>query len=125
MRSRFRLVGKLMAKSLMDSRMLDLPLSLALYRWLLCNHAPTNAQQDANTTSNSIKFPSLTSCSKKDSFEEINGINVKNENLLCIQDLISMQPTIAKFLGDLIDLIKKKEAIYNDRSLVRKISFNY
>lgn len=34
-KSKFRFLGKLMAKAVMDSRMLDLPLSEALYRWLL------------------------------------------------------------------------------------------
>ncbi|XP_026293450.2 E3 ubiquitin-protein ligase TRIP12 [Frankliniella occidentalis] len=34
-KSKFRFLGKLMAKAVMDSRMLDLPLSESLYRWLL------------------------------------------------------------------------------------------
>ncbi|XP_063224587.1 E3 ubiquitin-protein ligase TRIP12 isoform X2 [Bacillus rossius redtenbacheri] len=34
-KSKFRFLGKFMAKAVMDSRMLDLPLSLAFYRWLL------------------------------------------------------------------------------------------
>ncbi|RZF46921.1 hypothetical protein LSTR_LSTR013233 [Laodelphax striatellus] len=34
-RSKFRFLGKLMAKAVMDSRMLDLPLSVTFYRWLL------------------------------------------------------------------------------------------
>ncbi|XP_039296101.1 E3 ubiquitin-protein ligase TRIP12 isoform X2 [Nilaparvata lugens] len=34
-RSKFRFLGKLMAKAVMDSRMLDLPLSVSFYRWLL------------------------------------------------------------------------------------------
>ncbi|CAN7997409.1 unnamed protein product [Ixodes pacificus] len=34
-RSRFKLLGKFVAKALMDSRMLDLPLSLAMYKWML------------------------------------------------------------------------------------------
>nr|XP_022913625.1 E3 ubiquitin-protein ligase TRIP12 isoform X2 [Onthophagus taurus] len=36
-RSKFRFVGKFMAKAVMDSRMLDLPFSLIFYKWLL-NH---------------------------------------------------------------------------------------
>lgn len=34
-RSKFKLLGKFMAKALMDSRMLDIPLSLIFYKWLL------------------------------------------------------------------------------------------
>ncbi|KAG9509563.1 E3 ubiquitin-protein ligase TRIP12 [Fragariocoptes setiger] len=34
-RNRFRLLGKFMAKALMDSRMIDIPLSLPFYKWLL------------------------------------------------------------------------------------------
>uniref|UniRef100_A0A1B6I391 E3 ubiquitin-protein ligase n=1 Tax=Homalodisca liturata TaxID=320908 RepID=A0A1B6I391_9HEMI len=34
-RSKFRFLGKFMAKAVMDSRMLDLPLSVTFYRWLL------------------------------------------------------------------------------------------
>lgn len=33
--SKFRFLGKLMAKAIMDSRMLDLPLSEAFYKWML------------------------------------------------------------------------------------------
>ncbi|CAG9769753.1 unnamed protein product [Ceutorhynchus assimilis] len=33
--SKFRFLGKFMAKAVMDSRMLDLPFSLTFYRWLL------------------------------------------------------------------------------------------
>ncbi|RZC38081.1 E3 ubiquitin-protein ligase TRIP12, partial [Asbolus verrucosus] len=34
-KSKFRFLGKFMAKAVMDSRMLDLPFSLTFYRWLL------------------------------------------------------------------------------------------
>lgn len=34
-KSKFRFLGKFMAKAVMDSRMLDLPFSLAFYRWML------------------------------------------------------------------------------------------
>ncbi|KAL3281120.1 hypothetical protein HHI36_004342 [Cryptolaemus montrouzieri] len=34
-KSKFRFIGKFMAKAVMDSRMLDLPFSTAFYRWLL------------------------------------------------------------------------------------------
>ncbi|KAL0280843.1 UNVERIFIED_CONTAM: hypothetical protein PYX00_002014 [Menopon gallinae] len=34
-KSKFRFLGKFMAKAVMDSRLLDLPFSLAFYRWLL------------------------------------------------------------------------------------------
>ncbi|XP_046393216.1 E3 ubiquitin-protein ligase TRIP12 isoform X4 [Ischnura elegans] len=34
-KSKFRFLGKFMAKAVMDSRMLDLPFSIAFYRWLL------------------------------------------------------------------------------------------
>lgn len=34
-KSKFRFLGKLMAKAVMDSRMLDLPFSVVFYRWLL------------------------------------------------------------------------------------------
>ncbi|KAJ8973590.1 hypothetical protein NQ317_010027 [Molorchus minor] len=34
-KSKFRFMGKFMAKAVMDSRMLDLPFSLSFYRWLL------------------------------------------------------------------------------------------
>jgi E3 ubiquitin-protein ligase TRIP12 len=34
-KSKFRLLGKFMAKALMDSRMLDLPLSEVFYKWML------------------------------------------------------------------------------------------
>ncbi|KAK2151054.1 hypothetical protein LSH36_377g01015 [Paralvinella palmiformis] len=43
-KSKFRFLGKFMAKSLMDSRMLDLPLSLAFYKWMLGQeHSLTSA----------------------------------------------------------------------------------
>jgi len=35
-KSKFRFLGRFMAKAVMDSRMLDVPLSLTMYRWLLC-----------------------------------------------------------------------------------------
>lgn len=34
-RSKFKLLGKFLAKALMDSRMLDIPLSLVFYKWML------------------------------------------------------------------------------------------
>lgn len=34
-RSKFKFLGKFMAKALMDSRMLDIPLSATLYKWML------------------------------------------------------------------------------------------
>ncbi|XP_013778614.1 E3 ubiquitin-protein ligase TRIP12-like isoform X4 [Limulus polyphemus] len=34
-RSKFKLLGKFMAKALMDSRMLDIPMNLIFYKWLL------------------------------------------------------------------------------------------
>jgi len=33
--SKFRFLGKFMAKAIMDSRMLDIPLSEAFYKWML------------------------------------------------------------------------------------------
>ncbi|KAK7869881.1 hypothetical protein R5R35_006684 [Gryllus longicercus] len=38
-KSKFRFLGKFMAKAVMDSRMLDLPFSVAFYRWLLGQEA--------------------------------------------------------------------------------------
>nr|CAD7427678.1 unnamed protein product [Timema monikensis] len=38
-KSKFRFLGKFMAKAVMDSRMLDLPFSLVFYRWLLGQEA--------------------------------------------------------------------------------------
>ncbi|XP_044752969.1 E3 ubiquitin-protein ligase TRIP12 isoform X2 [Coccinella septempunctata] len=35
LRTKFRFMGKFMAKAVMDSRMLDLPFSISFYRWLL------------------------------------------------------------------------------------------
>ncbi|XP_025418550.1 E3 ubiquitin-protein ligase TRIP12 [Sipha flava] len=35
MKSKFKFLGKFMAKAIMDSRLLDLPLSITMYRWLL------------------------------------------------------------------------------------------
>lgn len=34
-KSKFRFIGKLMAKAVMDSRLLDIPFSVSFYRWLL------------------------------------------------------------------------------------------
>ncbi|XP_050539667.1 E3 ubiquitin-protein ligase TRIP12 isoform X2 [Daktulosphaira vitifoliae] len=34
-KSKFKFLGKFMAKAIMDSRLLDLPLSITMYRWLL------------------------------------------------------------------------------------------
>lgn len=39
-KSRFKLLGKFMAKALMDSRMVDIPLNILFYKWLL-NENPT------------------------------------------------------------------------------------
>uniref|UniRef100_T1IVF8 E3 ubiquitin-protein ligase n=1 Tax=Strigamia maritima TaxID=126957 RepID=T1IVF8_STRMM len=38
-RNKFKFVGKFMAKALMDSRMLDMPMSLTFYRWILGQEA--------------------------------------------------------------------------------------
>ncbi|XP_060069438.1 E3 ubiquitin-protein ligase TRIP12-like [Ylistrum balloti] len=35
LKNKFKLLGKFMAKAMMDSRMLDLPLSLVFYKWML------------------------------------------------------------------------------------------
>lgn len=35
LKTKFRFMGKFMAKAVMDSRMLDLPFSISFYRWLL------------------------------------------------------------------------------------------
>jgi E3 ubiquitin-protein ligase TRIP12 len=42
-RSKYRFLGKLMAKALMDSRMLDLPLSPVFYQWLLGRESTMNS----------------------------------------------------------------------------------
>jgi len=38
-KAKFKFLGKFMAKALMDSRMIDLPLSRVFYKWLLCQEA--------------------------------------------------------------------------------------
>ncbi|XP_013193092.2 E3 ubiquitin-protein ligase TRIP12 isoform X1 [Amyelois transitella] len=35
-KAKFRFLGKFMAKAVMDSRMVDIPLSVAMYRWAVC-----------------------------------------------------------------------------------------
>lgn len=43
-KAKFKFLGKFMAKALMDSRMIDLPLSPVFYKWLLCQeHSLTSA----------------------------------------------------------------------------------
>ncbi|XP_076344228.1 E3 ubiquitin-protein ligase TRIP12-like isoform X3 [Tachypleus tridentatus] len=44
-RSKFKLLGKFMAKALMDSRMLDIPLSLVFYKWLLSQETYLNTSE--------------------------------------------------------------------------------
>ncbi|XP_037922680.1 E3 ubiquitin-protein ligase TRIP12 isoform X3 [Hermetia illucens] len=38
-KSKFKFLGKFIAKAVMDSRMLDLPFSIPFYRWLLCEES--------------------------------------------------------------------------------------
>lgn len=35
-KAKFRFLGKFMAKAVMDSRMVDIPLSVTMYRWMVC-----------------------------------------------------------------------------------------
>ncbi|XP_075236613.1 E3 ubiquitin-protein ligase ctrip isoform X2 [Lycorma delicatula] len=49
-RSKFRFLGKLMAKAVMDSRMLDLPLSVSFYRCLLGEEATLSLSDLAHVT---------------------------------------------------------------------------
>ncbi|CAH0747219.1 unnamed protein product [Diatraea saccharalis] len=35
-KAKFRFLGKFMAKAVMDSRMVDIPLSVSMYRWVVC-----------------------------------------------------------------------------------------
>ncbi|CAG9576011.1 unnamed protein product [Danaus chrysippus] len=38
-KAKFRFLGKFMAKAVMDSRMVDIPLSVSMYRWVVCEQS--------------------------------------------------------------------------------------
>ncbi|XP_021365731.1 E3 ubiquitin-protein ligase TRIP12-like isoform X1 [Mizuhopecten yessoensis] len=48
LKNKFKLLGKFMAKAMMDSRMLDIPLSLVFYKWML--------GQEHSLTSSDLQF---------------------------------------------------------------------
>ena len=56
MKGKFKFIGKLLAKALMDSRILDLPLNPIVYRWLL-------GQQKTLTHSDLATFDPVTAAS--------------------------------------------------------------
>ncbi|CAF92993.1 unnamed protein product, partial [Tetraodon nigroviridis] len=75
---KFRFLGKLMAKAIMDFRLLDLPLGLPFYKWML-----------------------------------------RHEMSVSSHDLVNIDPSVAKSIQHLEDIIRQKKRLEQDRSQVR------
>lgn len=76
---KFRFLGKLMAKAIMDFRLLDLPLGLPFYKWML-----------------------------------------RHESSVSSHDLVNIDPSVAKSIQHLEDIIRQKKRIELDRSHTRE-----
>lgn len=131
--SRFRLVGKVMAKALMDSRLLDLPLNPALYQWLLAHNINNNNEgsnnnknnnntcgggSSRNTISKSVDGGSGSSNNTNANHNKLNN-NTTNNNkaLLSIDDLARMDSTVHRFMEQLLQLVHNKHAINHNNNL--------
>ncbi|XP_071839072.1 E3 ubiquitin-protein ligase TRIP12-like isoform X2 [Apostichopus japonicus] len=75
-KTKFKFLGRFMAKALMDSRMLDIPLSLPFYKWLL--------GQEKMLTSFDLRFidPTLSQ-----SFHQLKSLVIKKERLAKDKDM--------------------------------------
>ncbi|XP_017163763.1 E3 ubiquitin-protein ligase TRIP12 isoform X2 [Poecilia reticulata] len=76
---KFRFLGKLMAKAIMDFRLLDLPLGLPFYKWML-----------------------------------------RHETSISSHDLMNIDPSVAKSIQHLEDIIRQKKRLEQDRSQTRE-----
>ncbi|CAK6965239.1 E3 ubiquitin-protein ligase TRIP12 isoform X3 [Scomber scombrus] len=76
---KFRFLGKLMAKAIMDFRLLDLPLGLPFYKWML-----------------------------------------RHELSVSSHDLVNIDPSVAKSIQHLEDIIRQKKRLEQDRSQTRE-----
>uniref|UniRef100_A0A7N6B150 E3 ubiquitin-protein ligase n=1 Tax=Anabas testudineus TaxID=64144 RepID=A0A7N6B150_ANATE len=76
---KFRFLGKLMAKAIMDFRLLDLPLGLPFYKWML-----------------------------------------RHETSISSHDLVNIDPSVAKSIQHLEDIIRQKKRLEQDRSQTRE-----
>ncbi|XP_069578891.1 E3 ubiquitin-protein ligase TRIP12 isoform X2 [Brachyistius frenatus] len=76
---KFRFLGKLMAKAIMDFRLLDLPLGLPFYKWML-----------------------------------------RQEMSISSHDLVNIDPSVAKSIQHLEDIIRQKKRLEQDRSQTRE-----
>uniref|UniRef100_A0A8C5HXD4 E3 ubiquitin-protein ligase n=1 Tax=Gouania willdenowi TaxID=441366 RepID=A0A8C5HXD4_GOUWI len=76
---KFRFLGKLMAKAIMDFRLLDLPLGLPFYKWML-----------------------------------------RHEMSISSHDLVNIDPSVAKSIQHLEDIIRQKKRLEQDRSQTRE-----
>ncbi|GBL82262.1 E3 ubiquitin-protein ligase TRIP12 [Araneus ventricosus] len=82
-RSKFKLLGKFLAKALMDSRMLDIPLSLVFYKWML-NHENNLSLADLKHVDESIaqtihQLEQLAIEKRKlESDKSLNSVNLKS-----------------------------------------------
>uniref|UniRef100_A0A3P8WY34 E3 ubiquitin-protein ligase n=1 Tax=Cynoglossus semilaevis TaxID=244447 RepID=A0A3P8WY34_CYNSE len=76
---KFRFLGKLMAKAIMDFRLLDLPLGLPFYKWML-----------------------------------------RHEMSISSHDLVNIDPSVAKSIQHLEDIICQKKRLEQDRSQTRE-----
>ncbi|KAM8854091.1 E3 ubiquitin-protein ligase TRIP12 isoform 2-T6 [Synchiropus picturatus] len=76
---KFRFLGKLMAKAIMDFRLLDLPLGLPFYKWML-----------------------------------------RHELSISSHDLVNIDPSVARSIQHLEDIIRQKKRLEQDRSQTRE-----
>ncbi|CAJ1065690.1 E3 ubiquitin-protein ligase TRIP12 isoform X2 [Xyrichtys novacula] len=76
---KFRFLGKLMAKAIMDFRLLDLPLGLPFYKWML-----------------------------------------RHEMSISSHDLVNIDPSVAKSIQHLEDILRQKKRLEQDRSQTRE-----
>nr|XP_043887511.1 E3 ubiquitin-protein ligase TRIP12 isoform X6 [Solea senegalensis] len=76
---KFRFLGKLMAKAIMDFRLLDLPLGLPFYKWML-----------------------------------------RHEMSISSHDLVNIDPSVAKSIQHLEDIIRQKKRLEQDQSQTRE-----
>ncbi|RWS30969.1 E3 ubiquitin-protein ligase TRIP12-like isoform X1 [Leptotrombidium deliense] len=94
MRNRYKLLGKFMAKALVDSRMVDIPLSIAFYKWLLGQESSLTAsdmQYIDSTYARSVIEMEILAKQKKQMQNENNtdGLNVGSLTLqgVSVEDL--------------------------------------
>ncbi|GIY28323.1 e3 ubiquitin-protein ligase TRIP12 [Caerostris extrusa] len=98
-RNRFRLLGKILAKALMDSRILDIPMSLIFYKWML--------GQEENLPISELRYVDESLARTVFQLEQIvmekkrveNDKSIDPESIKCILESISLDGCIVKDLN--------------------------